>query len=103
MQHYDAHAGAASCIDFHPSGEFIASTGEEEAVKVWDLREGRLLYKVYGHKLPPTTCAFAASGRTLLSGGCDNLVFIWDCAGGAEPIADAVNPPLVRRGMGQSL
>merc|ERR1712066_1121422 len=66
-------------IVFHPNGEYLASSSEDELLKLWDLREGRLLYKLIGHKNAVTCCTFAPSGSSFVSGGKDSLVFQWDC------------------------
>lgn len=55
LQHYDAHEGAVSCIDFDPRGEQLASTGED-GLKIWNLREGRLMHEVSGLKKPAVSC-----------------------------------------------
>jgi len=40
VQHYDAHKGATREIQFHPSGNFVISCGDDGATRLWDLREG---------------------------------------------------------------
>lgn len=94
LQHYDAHKGCISGLDFHVSGDFLASCGEDEFLKIWDLREGRLLYKVTGHQKAPSACAFSPSGNCLVTGGKDNLVFVWGCSSDGQelPVSEAPSP-----------
>lgn len=65
----------------------MLSASEDGNLKLWDLKEGRLLYKVMGHKEVPAACAFAPSGRSFASGDRDGLVFTWDCSGASASAA----------------
>lgn len=95
VQHYDAHAGPVEDMDFHPGGDHLATTCEAEALKLWDLREGRLLHQAAGgHQRPPLACAFGPSGRSLVTGGRDAIVIVWDCAAGGAP---KEGPPVLRQ------
>ncbi len=42
IQHYESYEYFLNSIDFHPSGHYLISGGNE--VKIWDLRIGRLAY-----------------------------------------------------------
>ena len=73
------------------SGLYLMSSSEDTTVKIWDLREGQLLYTLRGHepsssssthgssgKGAPTACAFSpGAGTFLASGGADKRVLVW--------------------------
>lgn len=40
LQHYEPHSGAVNSLAFHPSGEYLASAGDDATVCVMDLQEG---------------------------------------------------------------
>jgi len=45
---------------------------------VWDLKEGHLLYTLYGHKRGPTLAtAFSRNGKFFATSGCDEHVLLW--------------------------
>ncbi|CAN0445932.1 unnamed protein product, partial [Discosporangium mesarthrocarpum] len=45
--------------------------------KIWDLREGRLLYTLKGHQASANSACFSPSGGLLASGGADGVVMVW--------------------------
>lgn len=46
-------------------------------MKIWDLREGRLLFTLQGHTGPIHSARFSCDGHFFASGGADQLVMIW--------------------------
>lgn len=65
------------CVVCSPSGNTLASSGNEPAIKLWDLATGALIGKLEGHQDKPYELAFSADGRTLVSSGRDKHVMIW--------------------------
>jgi RNA polymerase sigma factor (sigma-70 family) len=53
-------------------------------ILVIELQTGKLLYRSEGHKAPVTGLAFTPDGKTLVSGGQDKIVRVWDAATGKE-------------------
>lgn len=47
------------------------------SLKIWDLREGRLMYTLKGHSGPVTACVFSPDGTRFASGGRDGVVMSW--------------------------
>ena len=61
----------------HPSGNFLLSTSKDATIKVWDIREGHLMYTLQGHVGPVNAATFSADGRFWATGGSDQLVMVW--------------------------
>lgn len=47
------------------------------SLKIWDLREGRLLFTLQGHSGPVNCARFSKDGDFFASGGADQLVMLW--------------------------
>ena len=59
------------------TGNYLASCSKDSSIKIFDLREGRLLYTLHGHTGPINTVAFSQDGHFLSTGGADQLVMVW--------------------------
>lgn len=86
IQHYgDAHSGSkkeecgVNSVCFGGSnGEFLLSTGLDGLTKIWDIKEGHLLYTLHGHQGGATTVAvFSPQGNFFASSGADSRVLVW--------------------------
>ena len=40
LQHYEPHRAAVNSLAFHPSGDYLASSGDDATVCLMDLKEG---------------------------------------------------------------
>jgi WD40 repeat protein len=74
-----------------PDGRTLAVTGPYQAVHLWDLRTGKDLGQLKGHEGAVLALAFAADGRTLISGAEDTTALVWD----AEPFLQKQHPAAV--------
>jgi centriolar protein POC1 len=102
IQHYAAHSDAVTEVSMHPvlryepcpllfhiysmliryishlqSGYYLLSSSKDASLRIWDLREGRLLYTLHGHTGPALTARFSENGSFFASGGADQLVMVW--------------------------
>jgi WD40 repeat protein len=75
----------------------LTSASKDQTLRLWDLREGRLLFTLQGHAGAVNACGFSADGNFIASGGLDKLVMIW-----RSNIAGVVSPE-VEWGQGESL
>ena len=48
IQHYAAHTEEITSISMHSSGYYLLSASKDSTMKIWDLREGRLLFTLKG-------------------------------------------------------
>ncbi len=67
-------------------GTRLASTDENEAVKIWDAQSGTELVTLHNSAIATkiNDLAFSPSGRRVLTAGDDGMVRIWDIATGDE-------------------
>ncbi|MFM7852389.1 MAG: hypothetical protein ACKO96_10855, partial [Flammeovirgaceae bacterium] len=38
-------------VSFHPTGNYLLSSGYDSTLKIWDLKMGQILYTLYGHEV----------------------------------------------------
>jgi WD40 repeat protein len=59
------------------SGYYMMSSSKDASMKIWDLREGRLLFTLQGHTGPVNAARFSTDGHFFASGGVDQMVMVW--------------------------
>ncbi|AFY83830.1 CHAT domain-containing protein [Oscillatoria acuminata] len=59
-------------------GEFLASGGKEDVIKIWRWPDRQLQQTLKGHSDTIQAIAIAPDGNTLASGGRDHTIRIWD-------------------------
>lgn len=55
----------------------MVSSSADSSLRLWDLREGRLLFTLQAHVGAVNAAAFSADGNFFASGGADQLVMVW--------------------------
>jgi len=73
-------AGPCLSVAFSPDGRRLATGGEANTVKIWNVENGQELLRLDGHKGDIYTVAFSPDdeGRWIASAGEDSAVKIWD-------------------------
>jgi len=74
---------APAALAMSRDGQLLAAS-DDWAIRLWSVRERRDLRDLIGHKGRVSALAFAADGRTLLSGGGDKRTIVWDTDSGRE-------------------
>ena len=66
-----------TAVAFHPNGRYLLSSSLDSTVKIWDLRQGHILYSLYGHEGAANTVGFSPSGDYFTTSGADSIVMCW--------------------------
>ena len=80
---WHAHVTNIFALAFSPDGRTLASGGWDNAVKLWEVEHGTLLWTGW-HTGQVNDIAFAPDGYRLASGGDDGLIRVWDTRSGAQ-------------------
>jgi WD40 repeat protein len=74
------HIGYVLCLAFSPDGKWLAASGMQPRIFVWDFATRRVVRTLRGHTGPVLSLNFSATGDQLVSSGLDSTVRIWDLA-----------------------
>ena len=59
------------------TGNYALTSSKDSSLRIWDIREGRLIYTLHGHTGPALAARFSQDGNFFASGGADQLVMVW--------------------------
>jgi WD40 repeat protein/transcriptional regulator with XRE-family HTH domain len=62
---------------FSPDGKWIASSGNDSTIKIWDSETGADIFTLTGHTGPTFGVAFSSDGHQLLSSSVDRTIRVW--------------------------
>eukprot|EP00731_Ephydatia_muelleri_P022653 Em0015g236a len=76
--------GVVSLVQFHPDPSQLKmfSCSMDCAIRVWDLQKSCCIHLLSGHVSAVTSFGFSPDGHTLLSGGRDKVILVWDLTTG---------------------
>jgi hypothetical protein len=66
-----------AAIAFAPDGKTLASTCNDETIRLWDVGTGACVHTFAGHRGSVSSLAFMPDGRALASGSDDTTVLVW--------------------------
>ncbi|KAK2777952.1 hypothetical protein FQN53_001974 [Emmonsiellopsis sp. PD_33] len=72
------HSGRVCRVEFHPSGDYLASASYDTTWRLWDVKTSTELLLQEGHSREVYSLAFNPDGSLLASGGLDSIGRIWD-------------------------
>jgi WD40 repeat protein len=109
VRRYDHPTGVAS-VAFSPDGSrFLSASGfasrgndffsahYDEVLRLWDVKSGRELLRLEGHRNSPSCVAFLPDGGHALSGGMDRTLRLWRLHG-RPPKPRPPDPRVIRFG-----
>ena len=76
QQHYVLHDSTTS-VCWHPTANYLLTSGKDGKVIVVDVMEGRPLYTLQGHNGAVTYVQFNTDGEYFASGGIDQHIMVW--------------------------
>ncbi len=82
-------SATVSAIDFSPDSTTLASTGYE-SVNLWTVSNGERIASLTGHIGWANAVAFSSDGETLISGGNDEMLRLWNVTPYASPTQEIV-------------
>lgn len=67
-----------------PNGEILASGGDDNTIRLWDLKNGRRMLTITAHSNGVNAIAFSRDGQTIASGSDDKTVRLWNTKTGGR-------------------
>lgn len=82
-----------SCVACSPDNRILAVAEKESgSIRLIEIASGKVRTQLDGHRHGVQGLAFSPDGKTLASGGADNIVFLWDLVG-AKSIPSLIRSP----------
>ena len=81
-------AEPANAIAASPDGKWVATSGRDHAIQIWDSATGKPVKTLIGHAGTINALRFSPDNARLASGAADKTIRVWDIAAGA-PFAQA--------------
>ena len=72
-----AHTDTVLCVVFSPDGRYLASGSSDKRVRLWDMKNNKLIQSFESHRGAVTSVAFSPDSKTLASGSEDCTVKLW--------------------------
>lgn len=71
------HEGPVRGLSFAPDGQTLASGGQDNVIRIWQISSGKQLMELRGHASHVRDCVYSPDGDSLLSAGRDGQVKLW--------------------------
>ena len=73
-----------NCVSFHPTSDQLIAVGSwDTTVKIWDVFNRKRVKVLKGHRTSVQACAYAPSGRHIVSAALDGEVKVWSTKSGS--------------------
>lgn len=84
-----AHLGNVTGLSFHPDGRYLASSGNDGAVRLWDTSSGKSVNTLAIKNQMDSKVSFSGDGETLVVGTSDAVVKLY---GRRVPVSEEPKP-----------
>lgn len=78
LRDFVGHTGPVTGLAVTADGKFLATSGDDKTVRVWDVTGGKQLRSFQGHMTKATAVAVRGDGRQVASASDDGAVRVWD-------------------------
>ncbi|MEO0867366.1 MAG: WD40 repeat domain-containing protein, partial [Cyanobacteria bacterium J06642_11] len=80
------HEKHVTAIAFTPDGRVLASSSEDNTIRLWDLDGNLVAHPLQGHTDYVNDVAFSPDGRYLVTASSDQTIRLWDWQNSDQPI-----------------
>ena len=74
------HTGTVQSAAWSPDNSLVASSGEEQVIRIWNAETGEQVHLLGGHQKAVNSLSWSPDGQKLASGSWDGTVIVWDVA-----------------------
>jgi WD40 repeat protein/serine/threonine protein kinase len=78
------HRGRIHAVAFSPRDGWLATAGEDQAVRIWNCDTGDLLHTMEGHFNEVFAIAIHPNGKRMATAGRDRIIRLWDPTTGEQ-------------------
>jgi WD40 repeat protein len=78
------HNKTVTSVAWSPDGKRLATAGDDDTAKVWDVANGQELLTLRGHNESVSSVAWSPDGKRLATGSWDHTAKVWDATSGQE-------------------
>jgi WD40 repeat protein len=93
VKRLDGHPMGASSIAFHPISRYVASTGRDGAVRIWDSDTGKAVNTLQAKSETDSRLVFGSDGLTLVVSSTDAMVRVYGRPEGGYSRINVSPPP----------
>lgn len=74
-----------SSVAVDPTGKLLATVGDDHLLRIWNLDDGKVLYKLAAHTDWIKAVSFSPDGKAVATAGNDRRIRIWDITAAGQP------------------
>ncbi|HEX3725662.1 MAG TPA: hypothetical protein VHV08_05440, partial [Pirellulales bacterium] len=84
---FEGHSAPVRAVSFSADGHYVLSGGDDNTLRIWDIRSGKQHALLRGHSRPIQSCAFSPRGGLVLSGGQEGQIKLWKILADSRAVA----------------
>jgi serine/threonine protein kinase/WD40 repeat protein len=81
------HPAKVTHCTWHPDGQTLATCCDDLRIRLWDVKSGRLLRVLEGHKKKGINCVFTRRGDRLISNDWTSVLRVWETSSGRQLVS----------------